>query len=232
MYFVVVARPRHVLGAVGQRHADGVHARDELAVVAEHVERALAHAGHDPHRHRDVGGVRELDADVASCREPSGPIENGHDVHRAALHRAAEELRRARRASRPGRASCSSGRRRPRFSEQMNVRSSTRATSPGSTAPGSCSDACRRSAAERPRLHQDRQSRSYSSAEPSHQWTPSGWVREATSSTQLSSSLWFVGTAVALTSGFTSEWVSERPGSGHHARPAGVSGISCHRPFA
>ena len=32
-----------------ERHADRVQAGDELAVRAEHVERALAHAGHDPH---------------------------------------------------------------------------------------------------------------------------------------------------------------------------------------
>ena len=48
--------------------ADRVQARDELAVVAEHVERGLAHAGHDPHVHRDVGGVGELDADVGDRR--------------------------------------------------------------------------------------------------------------------------------------------------------------------
>ena len=59
-----------------ERRADRVHARHELAVGAEHVERGLAHAGH----------VRMLTATYAesvSCTpmcamgEPSGPIENG-----------------------------------------------------------------------------------------------------------------------------------------------------------
>ena len=53
-------------GAVGEheRVADRVDAGHELAVVAEHVEDGLAHAGHDPHVHHDVGGVGELHADV------------------------------------------------------------------------------------------------------------------------------------------------------------------------
>ena len=128
---VRVARPGDVLLALGERHADRVHAGDELAVVAEHLERAGAHAGHDPHRDRDVGGVGELDADVGDRRAERAHRERDH-VHRAALHRALEELARASRASRPGRASCWSGPASSSCSEQMKVRSSTRATSPGS----------------------------------------------------------------------------------------------------
>ena len=79
----------------------------------------------------DVGGVGELHADVGDRRAERAHAER-HDVHRAALHRSRCRARSSRRASRRGRASCCSGRRRPRASEQMNVRSSTRATSPGS----------------------------------------------------------------------------------------------------
>ncbi len=72
----VVARPRHV-GLTGlERHADRVDARHELAVVAEHLERAGAHARHRAHAHGDVGGVGELDTDVRDGRT-EGPIENG-----------------------------------------------------------------------------------------------------------------------------------------------------------
>ena len=46
---LVVARPRHVGLTRLERHADRVDARHELAVGAEHVERGLAHARHDPH---------------------------------------------------------------------------------------------------------------------------------------------------------------------------------------
>jgi hypothetical protein len=55
---------------------DRVQAGHELAVLAEHLERAGAHAGHDPHADGHVGRVGDLDADVA-IGEPSGPIENG-----------------------------------------------------------------------------------------------------------------------------------------------------------
>ena len=88
---VRVARPRHVGLAGLERGADGVHAGHELAVVAEHVERLLAHAGHDPHAHGDVGGVGELHADVGDRRAERAHRER-HDVHRAALHRAGVEV--------------------------------------------------------------------------------------------------------------------------------------------
>ena len=71
-----VAGPGDVFDALGQRHADRVHAGDELAVGAEHVEGGLAHPGHDPHGDRDVGRVGQLDADFGDS-EPSGPIEKG-----------------------------------------------------------------------------------------------------------------------------------------------------------
>ena len=55
-----------------------------------HVERALAHAGHDPHRDRDVGRVGQLDADLGDRRAERAHRER-HDVHRAALHRRPEQ---------------------------------------------------------------------------------------------------------------------------------------------
>ena len=89
----------HGHGDVGlaglERHADRVHARDELAVGAEHVERALAHAGHDAHAHGDVRGVGELDADVRDRRAERAHRER-HDVERAAAHRARVEARASR----------------------------------------------------------------------------------------------------------------------------------------
>jgi hypothetical protein len=99
----------------------------ELAVLTEHVERGLAHAGHDPHRHRDERGVGELHADVGLVRSEWAHRERDH-VHRAAGHRAVEESRQ--RVTHlawlvpvvVGPASSS-------WSEQMNVRSSTRAVS-------------------------------------------------------------------------------------------------------
>ena len=96
-----------------------------------------------------------------------------------------------------GRASCWWGRRRPRSSEQMKVRSSTRATSAGSERAqvavralglGRAGERARRRPA---RWH----SRSYSSAEPSHQWIASGCSMAAHSSTQ-SLSRWLLVVAV------------------------------------
>ena len=101
------ARPRHVLGAVLERHPHRVQAGDELA-VAERVEGGLAHAGHDPHRDHHVGRVGELDAHVGD-RRADRPHREGHHVHGAPAHRAARTARSSSRASRPGRASCWSG---------------------------------------------------------------------------------------------------------------------------
>ena len=161
-----------------------------VAVLAEHVEGGLAHAGHDPHRDRDVGGVGQLDADLGDRRAERAHRERD-DVQRAAAHRAVELVAEHARASRPGPASCWSARRPRSRSEQMNVRSSTRATSSGSRrrqvrvralGVARAARTCRASTSS---WH----SASYSSAEPSHQWTASGWVSSATSSTQARSLL-------------------------------------------
>ena len=86
-----VGRPRDVVGAIGERGADRVHARDEVAVGAEVLEGAGAHAGHDPHVDHDVGRVGDLDPDMGLVR-PQRPHGERHDVHRAVLHGAVEEL--------------------------------------------------------------------------------------------------------------------------------------------
>ena len=128
-----VARPRHVGLARLQRGADGVDGRDEEAVVAE-----LRRGPASPMRvmmrmdDGDVGGVGDLDAELRRSREPSGPMQNGTTyIVRPRIAAARRALARRSRASRRGRSSCWSGRRPPRFSEQMKVRSSTRATSRG-----------------------------------------------------------------------------------------------------
>ena len=105
-----VARPGHVLLARLERGADRVQAGDELA-VAEHLEGARAHAGHDAHGDRHVGRVGQLHADVGDVRAERAHGE-GHHVHGAALHGALEEAVQRAGASRPGHASCWSARRR------------------------------------------------------------------------------------------------------------------------
>ena len=97
-----------------ERRADRVHAGHELAVVAEHVERACAHAGHDPHRDDDVGRVGELDADVATCRSRAGPSRTARRTSCGRASRPSKSRLERARASRRGRASCWSGRRPPR----------------------------------------------------------------------------------------------------------------------
>ena len=51
MYFVALLHGQATSGSPGgQRGADGVRARHEVAGGAELLEHALAHAGHDAHR--------------------------------------------------------------------------------------------------------------------------------------------------------------------------------------
>src|SRR3954468_2828790 len=81
------------------------------------------------------------------------------------------------------------------FWEQMNVRSSTRATSPGSErAMYELGRFASESFSKVPASTSCWQSWSYSSAEPSHQWIDSGWVSVAISSTHEISFAFFVGT--------------------------------------
>ena len=112
-----------------ERCADRVQARHPVA-VAEHVEGLLAHPGHDAHRRGDVGGVGQLHADVGD-RGTERAHRERHHVHGAALHAAGVERCHLLAHLGADRASCCSDRPRPAVAEQMNVRSSTRATSAG-----------------------------------------------------------------------------------------------------
>src|SRR5829696_3788863 len=119
--------------------------------------------------------------------EPSGPIENGTTyIVRPRIVPSNSPLSSSRISS--GARQLFVGPASSSDAEQMKVRSSTRATSPGS-------DSARY---ELGRLASSRRSKvpastscaasaSYSSALPSHQWTWSGWVRAAISSTHAES---------------------------------------------
>src|SRR3954454_11450536 len=129
--------------------------------------------------------------------EPSGPIENGTTyIVRPAIEprKSSVSVSRISSGSRQllvGPASAS-------FSEQMKVRSSTRATSPGSErAMYEWGRLAAASLSKVPASTSCWQSWSYSSAEPSHQWIDSGCVRVAISSTHAISFAFLVGTFVS-----------------------------------
>src|SRR3954462_6461210 len=136
---------------------------------------------------------------ICDLSEPSGPIENGTTYivrpFIAPVNSSSIVLRISAGSRQLFVGPASSSR-----SEQMNVRSSTRATSLGSDHAryefGRLASLRRLNV---PASTSSWQRRSYSSAEPSHQTTWSGWVSSAISSTQASSFSLVVGTAVALT---------------------------------
>jgi hypothetical protein len=74
---VGVAGPGDVGLAGAQRDAPPSGGRDELAVLPQHLEGAVAHAGHDPHGDNHVGRVGELHADVGDRRARGGPSRTG-----------------------------------------------------------------------------------------------------------------------------------------------------------
>src|SRR4051812_43671584 len=119
--------------------------------------------------------------------EPSGPIENGTTY---IVRPRIEPLKRS-----VSVAFISAGGRQllvtpasTSFSEQMNVRSSTRATSPGSErARNECGRLASSSLVKVPLSTSSWHMRSYSLAEPSHHTTASGCVSAATSATHSSS---------------------------------------------
>src|SRR3954452_13629607 len=133
--------------------------------------------------------------------DPSGPIENGTTY----IVRPVIEPRK--RPSSTSRISLGSrqllvGPASSGLSEQMKVRSSTLATSPGSErARYEFGRFASESLSKVPRSTSPWQRASYSSAEPSHQWTASGSVRAATCSTQASSLGFVVSVWVELAAG-------------------------------
>ena len=153
-----------------ERHADGVQARDELARRAERVERALAHARHDAHAHRHVGGVGQLHADVALVRAERAHRE-GHHVHRAAAHRAGEQL--GQRLAHLRRLAPVVGRARFLLGGRADERAVLHARDVagiGQRQVGVRALGVGRAARRCPASTSSRHRRSYSSAEPSHQW--------------------------------------------------------------
>ena len=136
---------------------------------------------------------------------PSGPMQNGTTyMIRPRMHPSKISANVSRISSGAiqllvGPASCSR-------SEQMNVRSSTRATSPGSDRHQKLFGRSRGlSRVNVPFSTSRLVSRSHSSSEPSHHTTASGWVRSAISSTHLASSgslvaaCFSLGPALAMT---------------------------------
>src|SRR5947208_9449974 len=130
--------------------------------------------------------------------EPSGPIENGTTY---IVRPCIEPLKRSVSVSR---ISCGSrqllvGPASASSSEQMKVRSSTRATSPGlERARYEFGRLASESFSNVPASTSCWQRRSYSSAEPSHQWIESGCVSAAISSTHAISFAFSVGTLVSI----------------------------------
>ena len=116
--------------AGGERRADRVHARHELAVVPSTSSAAWPARVIVRMLTRDVGGVGDLDADVRERRAERAHAER-HHVHGAAPHRAPEQAPRG--ADRISAGSCQLlvGPASASSVEQMKVRSSTRATSLG-----------------------------------------------------------------------------------------------------
>ena len=88
---VVVAGPGNIGLAGAQRRAQRVNGRHEEAVLSHHVQSALAHAGHDPHRDGDIGAVGDLNTQGADRRAERAHAERD-DVHRPAAHAAVEQI--------------------------------------------------------------------------------------------------------------------------------------------
>src|SRR3954468_21929282 len=120
---------------------------------------------------------------MCAIGDPSGPIENGTTY----IVRPSIELSKSSRSTSfisPGSRQLLVGPASDSFSEQMNVRSSTRATSPGSErARYEAGRLASDSFSNVPASTSPPQSLSYSSEEPSHQWIELGRVSAATSST-------------------------------------------------
>ena len=87
---IVAAWPGDILLARRERRADGVHAGHERAVFAQPVGHGAAHASHDAHVHRYVGGIGNFHAHLRDRRADRAHRERDH-VHRAPAHAAIEQ---------------------------------------------------------------------------------------------------------------------------------------------
>ena len=187
-------------------------------VVAEDLERAVAHPRHDPHRDGHVGRVGELDADVRD-RAAERAHRERDDVHGPAPHAAPEQVLQG--GPHLGGVPPVVGRPCVDLLERADVGAvldaghvaGVRARPVAGGALGL------REPREGPWSTSSWQSSSYSSAEPSHQWTSSGVVSAATSLTQSTSRLFLVG-------GFTASLLGSRPA----AVCAGVMVGKCRAP--
>ena len=143
----------------------------------------------------DVGGVGELHADLRDGRADRAHRER-HDVHRAAAH-GPGRARQLSPASRPGRASCWSGRRRLVLAADERPVLDAGDVAGVASGRDSCSAASSSSSCanvpDSTRLAQ----RSYSAAEPSHQSTGSARGSRAECSTHSMSLRLAVGGAVS-----------------------------------
>ena len=86
----LVAGPGHVLLTGRQRRAEGVDGGDEEAVIADGLQRGLAHARHHPHGDGHIGAVGDLDAQRGDLRAQR-PHAERHHIQGAAAHRALEQ---------------------------------------------------------------------------------------------------------------------------------------------
>ena len=158
--------------------------RTKSPVRAQRLQHPRAHARHDVHRDHHVRRIGDLHADLGD-RRANRAHRVGNHIHRAAAHRAGEQPGRGLLFISAGSAQLLVG---PASSSRVGA-DERELLDPG--------DIAGIGAAEvriRPRSGMRRikvpvstiswQRRSYSSAEPSHQWIASGWVSPATSSTQ------------------------------------------------
>ncbi len=81
----------HDEAALGIEIARRVQSLDEAPFARDALEGGAAHAGHHLHVDDDVSAVRDLDA-AARTRRVDRSHAIRHDVKRAALHRAAEQV--------------------------------------------------------------------------------------------------------------------------------------------
>ncbi len=117
-----------------------------------------------------------------------------NDVHRAPVHGPADTAPTSWTSFPSDRPSCWSDRRRPAAELQMNVRSSTRATSSGSeTAQNELGFFSSLSRRKVPAFTRSVVTRSHSASEPSHHTTRSGSMSSAVSRTQVSRRALLVG---------------------------------------
>ena len=139
------------VGAVGERRAHRcTHGTNAPSRPAD-VEHLASHARHDPHAGDDVRAVRQFDADVRDGAAQR-PHRERHHVQACALACSPRTIRRACARIVAGATQLLVGPASSSRSQQMNVRSSTRATSDGSEPQGSCSGAHRIEPNKRARL--------------------------------------------------------------------------------